>query len=153
MEQRVNSVNITLSGKTKFITLIAACSAIIVLVITLSLTTPNQIFQRFSPVKLEEYDVQKPFVVKQHLDSVKILTPEERDIIWQGFIGRDWSNAETDRKKWSAYGTLYSSFRARYNVSNDQEILLEMESLEGFMAKTWPDFYEPAVRGGKFLRN
>ncbi|MDO8715906.1 MAG: hypothetical protein Q7J73_03750, partial [Dehalococcoidales bacterium] len=53
------------------------------------------------------------------INSISSITPEQREAIRKGFVERDWPNATTERKKYSAYAGLYSTFTAGWNVTKD----------------------------------
>ncbi len=95
------------------------------------------------PVKIsqEQLDVNKPEILVNDLKKLTGFRAGGSDVLVKTFTDL-WSKAKTDRQKWSAYSSVYSSLWAAYNSSGDPTLKAEMVKVKAFMTKTWPSFGE-----------
>jgi len=112
-------------------------------------------FENVKPAAgLKPLDVNRPEIVKQNLQELSALTIKGREAVDQSF-DRDLEITATesgDIKKSSPYIGLYSSLRARYNVTKNPDILKQMRDIEQLIQKEWPRIYKSLQEGGTFLR-
>lgn len=80
------------------------------------------------------------------LKNISSFTPADIEAVTKGFE-TSWAQASTERQKWSAYSSLYSSLWSKFNQTKDQALVGEMKKLEDFMAVKWPSFYNPNSGG------
>lgn len=102
-------------------------------------------------IVLKDYRVGDLKAVENMIDKTRDLTLEEKKVIKNSFLEINWKNAKSEDEKYNAYYDIYSSLRARYNVTSSKFIGEQMKNVEKFLAANWPEYYKSDKKGGAFL--
>ncbi len=92
---------------------------------------------------------QEAQVLIKDINGLTALTPEQQKSLSASFE-KNWNAADTENKKFGAYGILYSNLEALYNQTKNPALISEMEKIEESMANQWPQLYKRSADAGFF---
>lgn len=111
------------------------------------ISTPTPTVVEASKSAIPE-DAQK---LLNDFSSLSAFKPEENEAIAKDFAVI-WKDANTEFRKYGSYSHLYGILWAKYNITRDSAVLLEMNKVEQTIAQKWPAMYQTDASNNGFYR-